>query len=157
MNKRPILLVDDDENDLLLMQTAFEEIQFDYPIKTVADGQEAIDYLERATLAKQAESPLPVAVLLDLNMPRKTGFEVLIWARNQPHLKGISFIVLTASPRNQDIHRAYELGAGAFLIKPASLEELTRMLKALREWLQTNHFPPGNPWLKRPGRGARAS
>ena len=147
MNKRPILLVDDDENDVLLMQTAFEDSQLDCPIKSVSDGQEAMEFLEQAVRANSL-AVLPSAVLLDLNMPRKNGFEVLGWARNQPRLKGIPFVVLSASIRGQDVERAYELGASAFLVKPSTLDGLTRMLKCLRDWLQTNHFPPGNPWAK---------
>jgi CheY-like chemotaxis protein len=151
MPRGPILLVDDDENDRILISAALEKIPFDdAPLHMVGDGQAAIDYLQHACSANSSKDPLPSFVLLDLNMPRKNGLEVLKWVRTQPRLASVAFVVLTASLRTLDVKHAFELGAHAFLVKPPVLADLSRMLGCLREWLQINHFPPRNPWIKQP-------
>src|SRR2546423_1288953 len=83
----------------------------------VNDGEQAIAYLNGlGTYADRAKSPMPGAVLLDLNMPKKSGFEVLAWARTQPVLKRVPFVILTASMRLEDVERAFDLGASSFLV-----------------------------------------
>ena len=81
-------------------------------------------------------------MLLDLNMPKKNGFDVLTWVRAQPGLKRLAIIILTASMRIEDMERAFDLGATSFLVKPLALAELVAMLRCLRDWIQINQFPP---------------
>jgi CheY-like chemotaxis protein len=138
-----ILLVDDSENDLVLMSLAFKKAEFDRPLQIVYDGEEAIAYLEGdGSYADRDKYPLPGLVLLDLNMPKKNGFEVLAWVRAQPAIRRIPIIILTASIRTEDVELAYDLGANSFLVKPAAIEDLVAMLRCLKNWLQYNHFPP---------------
>ena len=146
MNGRPtILLVDDSENDLLLLRTAFEKAEFNIPLQEVHNGAEAIAYLKGDDpYSDRNKFPLPAVMLLDLNMPMKNGFEVLTWVRAQTGLKRLSIIVLTASTRTEDIERAFDLGANSFLVKPSSLDALAAMLRCLRDWIQINHFPSLN-------------
>src|SRR5438874_6068528 len=149
MNHEPnLLLVDDSDNDLVLMRMAFQKAQFNNPLSVVNDGEQAIAYLHGlGTYADRAKSPMPGAVLLDLNMPKKSGFEVLAWARTQPVLKRVPFVILTASMRLEDVERAFDLGASSFLVKPSALEELVSMIRCLRDWLHINYFPPFNEFV----------
>ena len=151
MNERQsILLVDDSENDLLLVRVAFKKADFRNPLQEVHNGQEAIAYLDGdGQYNDRNRFPLPAVVLLDLNMPRKNGFDVLSWRDTQPALKPLPIIILTASSRMEDVERAFDLGANCFLVKPATLEELIAMIGCLRDWLQYNHFPPGNQAVRR--------
>ena len=148
--EQTILLVDDSENDLFLMRAAFNKAGVRNPLQEVHNGEEAIAYLKGEGVYSDRNSyPLPVVVLLDLNMPRKNGFEVLTWARAQPGLKRLAIIVLTASLRSEDVERAFDLGANAYLLKPASLAQLVTMIGRLRDWLEINHFPPLNEIVRR--------
>jgi len=93
--------------------------------------------------------PLPVLMLLDLNMPMRNGFEVLEWLRVQPGLKRLSVVILTASLREEDVDRAFDLGANAFLVKPSSIEALTAIGRCLRDWIGCTHFPQLNELVRR--------
>lgn len=137
-----ILLVDDSENDLILMRLAFERAEFKNPLQVARNGEEALVYLSgEGVYHDRAKYPWPGLVLLDLNMPKKNGFDVLKWMRGHSLLKRMPVIVLTASVRVEDVEMAYDLGANAFLVKPASMEQLVAMCRSLRDWLQYNHFP----------------
>jgi CheY-like chemotaxis protein len=138
-----ILLVDDSENDLLLMRIALGKAGVSSRIQAAHNGDEAIDYLKGSgPFTDRDQFPLPGVVLLDLNMPRKTGFDVLAFAQEQPGIKRIPIIVLTASVRSEDVERAFELRAHAYLVKPSDIEELISMVRCLRDWLRFNQFPP---------------
>jgi CheY-like chemotaxis protein len=148
--KQTILLVDDSENDLFLMRAAFKKAEFNSPLHAVQNGEEAIAYLKgEGIYSDRNEYALPAVMLLDLNMPRKNGFEVLQWVRSQPVFKRLSVIILTASLRGEDVERAFDLGANAFLVKPATLDQLITMIRRLRDWLEINHFPPLNEVVRR--------
>jgi CheY-like chemotaxis protein len=148
--KQTILLVDDSENDLFLMRAAFKKAEFNSPLQAVQNGEEAIAYLKgEGIYSDRNQYALPAVMLLDLNMPRKNGFEVLDWVRTQPALKRLSVIILTASLRGEDVERAFDLGANAFLVKPATLDQLITMIRRLRDWLEINHFPPLNEVVRR--------
>jgi CheY-like chemotaxis protein len=150
-NRQTILLADDSENDLALMQIAFRKAGFKSPLQMVHNGQEAIAYLKgEGSYADRNKFPLPAVILLDLNMPMKNGFDVLEWLRSQPPtFKRISTIILTASMRSEDVERAFDLGANSYLVKPTALDDLIAMIRCLRDWLQINHFPPLNEYVKR--------
>jgi CheY-like chemotaxis protein len=137
-----ILLVDDTESDLFLMRRAFKKVQCHFPVQEVHNGEEAIAYLMgEGCFADRTKFPLPIVMLLDLNMPKKDGFDVLTWVRGQPVLRRLAIIVLTASARSEDVERAFDLGATSFLVKPSNLEVLSSMIRCLDEWIQINHFP----------------
>jgi CheY-like chemotaxis protein len=140
--KETILLVDDSENDLFFMRKAFKKAGVNSPLQEVYNGEEAIAYLKGEDPYRDRDKfPLPVLMLLDLNMPMKSGFDVLTWVRAQKGLKRLSIIVLTASMRTDDVERAFDLGANSFLVKPSDLEALVEMVRCLRDWMQINHFP----------------
>jgi CheY-like chemotaxis protein len=149
--QQTILLVDDSENDLVLMKTAFRKADFTTPLQIVYNGEEAIAYLSgQGQYSNRIQFPLPAVILLDLNMPMKNGFDVLEWLRSMPVLrKRIPTIVLTASARPEDVERAFDLGANSYLVKPGALEDLIAMIRCLRDWLQINHFPPLNQHVKK--------
>ena len=137
-----ILLVDDSENDIFLTRTAFENAQLTNPIQEAHNGDEAIAYLEgKPPFHDRTRFPLPALMLLDLNMPRRDGFQVLQWLRAQPGLKRLTVVILTASLREEDIDRAFDLGANAFLVKPTSIQGLTSIARCLRDWLGCIYFP----------------
>jgi CheY-like chemotaxis protein len=148
--RQTILLVDDSENDLMLLRIAFKKADFSNPLQELHNGQEAIAYFDGDGQNNDRKKfPLPAAMLLDLNMPMKNGFDVLIWRRTQPELKRLPIVILTASIRMEDVERAFDLGADSFLVKPATLEELVAMIRCLRDWLQYNQFPPRNETVRR--------
>lgn len=136
-----VLLVDDSKNDAMLMRTVFERAGFVQPMRFAVDGDDAIAYLRGdGNYSDRKQFPLPTTVLLDLNMPRKNGFEVLEWIRQQPALRRLRVYILSASSRAQDIERAYDLGANSYLVKPGNLDGLLSMAKILVSWLRLSHF-----------------
>jgi CheY-like chemotaxis protein len=141
--KQTILLVDDSEDDLSLMKHACQAAHFKPSVQTLSNGEEAITYLKgEGIYVDRAKFPLPTVMLLDLNMPRVSGFDVLAWVRTQPVLKRLSIIVFSASSRLEDVERAFDLGANSYLVKPSSVAALIAMMCSLRDWLEYNHFPP---------------
>ena len=143
--KQTILLVDDSENDLMLMRAAFQMAKCNILLQEARNGEEAIAYLKGEGLyGDRNKFPLPIVMLLDLNMPKKNGFDVLAWVRAQPGLKRLAIIILTASMRGEDLERVFDLGATSFLVKPSSLEALAAMMRRLCDWIEINHFPPLN-------------
>lgn len=139
--KQTILLVDDSENDLFLMRQAFKKADFNIALQEVHNGEEAIAYLKGdVPYDDRKQFPLPTVMLMDINMPMKNGFEVLMWVRAQAGLKRLSIILLSASMRMQDVERAFDCGANSFLVKPSNIKALVAMINCLREWIQINHF-----------------
>ena len=138
-----ILLAEDDPNDVLLIQRAFQRNHVANPVQVVRDGEEALAYLSgQAPFTDRERHPLPVLMLMDLKMPRKSGLEVLAWVRHQPVLKRLPIIVLTSSNQSPDINRAYELGANSYLVKPAGFDSLLDLVKNLdMYWLILNEKP----------------
>lgn len=140
-----ILLVDDSENDLILMRAAFKQVASNSALQEVRNGEEAMAYLKgEGRYRDRSQFPLPTVMLMDLNMPMKNGFEVLAWVRAQPVLKRLTTIVLTASTRGEDVERAFDSGATAFLVKPSNLELLVDMIRCLSQWIQVCRFPPSS-------------
>jgi len=136
-----ILLVEDDPDEVFLIQRAFQKADMKNPLQVLRDGEEAIDFLSRfGELADESLlSPIPALMLLDLKMPRKTGFEVLEWLRQQPNLKRLIVIVLTSSNQPVDINHAYDLRANSYLVKPARPEALASLLHRVEDyWLSLN-------------------
>src|SRR5438132_9641097 len=127
-----ILLGDDSDDEVMLSRRAFRDAKLLNPLQVVRDGDEAIAYLKgEGRYANRAEYPLPALLLLDLKMPRKNGFEVLEWIRQQPTLSGLRVVVLTGSTEIRDVNRAYQLGANSFLVKPVEFDQFVSVIRAV--------------------------
>jgi len=138
-----ILLVEDDPNDVLLLKRAFRRANIVNPLQVIADGEAAVHYLSGVgTYADRQSYPLPVLMLLDLKLPRRSGHEVLAWLRQQPGLKRLPVVVLTSSQEHIDIDKAYDLGANSYLVKPVGFDALIEMVRKLNMyWLTINETP----------------
>ena len=143
-NSLPIVLhADDDPNDLLLFKHACRSADLPFVLESVNDGELAVAYLGGLNAyADRSRYPLPALVLLDLKMPRRTGFEVLDWIRRQPTLKRLPVVVLTSSKHEADINWTYEHGANSYLVKPVGFESLVDMVKAIHGYWLTMNEPP---------------
>ena len=130
----PILLAEDDKNDIFLMRRAFDRARYLNPLCIVQNGREVVDYLEGAGQFSQREKyPLPG---LDLKMPLMDGFDVLAWLRAHPQFDTLPVVVLTASKLEDDVHKSRELGVYDYRIKPHAFEDLVRLLDDVRKcWL----------------------
>jgi len=139
MNESPILIAEDEEIDVILIKRAFQVAGVERPLHVVRDGQEALDYLSNLL---SHDSPLPVLFLLDINMPRYNGLEVLERLRDGPLHRAIPIIVFSSSNHPRDVEQAYRLGANAYLVKPTSTEQRNDMVSTIRAfWLQLNQVP----------------
>lgn len=139
----PILLVEDDYNDVLLIQRAFRKVNIKPPMSIVSDGDEAIAYLSRqGKYADTERYPMPLLVLLDLKLPRLSGLEVLAWIRQQPKLKRLLIVVLTSSRENSDLDRAYDLGTNSYLVKPIDFQDFVNLIELIDAyWFKANQKP----------------
>ena len=135
-----VLLVEDNPDDAFLIKRAFKKAKLANPLFVVEDGEEAVAYLVgEGEFADRNEHPLPMLILLDLKLPKMSGFEVLQWRMGNPGVKKIPVVVLTSSNQTPDIEKAYELGANSYLVKPVSFEGLMEMVRVLgMYWLILN-------------------
>ena len=146
-----ILLVEDDPADAALITRAFERTGVENAIRRVKDGEEALGYLTGAgAFADRKEHPLPAVILLDLNLPRFNGYQLMIWLRMQPELKRIPVVVLTESHDTDSINRAYDAGANSYLVKPGNFVDFVKMLTLLEGYWRMNHVPTGYGQTARP-------
>ena len=136
-------VVEDNEDHILLLQHALKKAAPRNPVRWSKTGEDAIAYLSATGLYSNfAQSPLPALVVLDLNLPGCSGFDVLKWIRQNPGLKALRVVMLTSSELEQEIQLAYELGANAFFTKPVDLDRLVEMTKVLRaHWLEFTQVP----------------
>ena len=127
----------------MLVRLAVERASLGLKLQSVKDGEEAINYLMgRADFANRHTHPFPSMMLLDLKMPRLSGFDVLDFVRRQPGLKQLPIVIFSSSDDPKDIRRAYDAGANSYLCKPHSNGDLAELLKALEEyWCKFNQFP----------------
>jgi CheY-like chemotaxis protein len=132
-----ILVVEDREEDVFFLRRAFKSVDPHVCITDVHDGEEAIKYLSRQSpYDDETRYPIPDVVVLDLKMPKKDGFEVLQWLREQNLLRPAPVVVLTSSTRDEDKKRARELGAGRYYAKPVDFTKLVGVAKDInRRWL----------------------
>ena len=142
-NEGAVLLVEDDPNDVTLTQRAFERAGLINPLHVLTDGEQAIGYLSGEGLyADREQHPLPLLMLLDLKLPKVSGFEVLEWLRRVPNIRRLPVVVLTSSDQSPDINRAYDHGANSYLVKPVNFERLLELIRTLGlYWITTNHGP----------------
>ena len=136
-----ILLVEDNPGDVLLTREAFQEGRLAHHLSVVEDGEEAIRFLRQE--GKHASAPRPDLILLDLNLPKKDGRELLAEVKGDPVLRHIPVIVLTTSDAEQDVWRAYKLHANCYLTKPVQMEEFLNKIRSVEEfWLTVVRLPP---------------
>lgn len=143
LDEKPILIVEDNAADVMLMRRAFEKVRLANPLQVVTHGDAAVDYLAgQGMYADRQRFPLPVLILLDLKLPRRSGIEVLQWLRAQQGLQHIPVAVLTLSQQSQDINAAYDTGVHSYLIKPVHLDGLLQLLKTTNLYWVMLDTPP---------------
>ncbi len=138
-----ILLVEDNPNDIEITRRALERGQVKNELTVARDGQEALDILFQKVAG---DGSLPGLILLDLNLPKVDGREVLSRIKTHPQLKRIPVIVLTTSTREEDIVRTYDLGVNTFISKPVRFEDFIKVVSAIQEyWIVIATLPPTSP------------
>lgn len=136
--------VEDSEDDVFMMRRVLKKAGVENPLHVAWNGQEAVDYLSSAIdPARSRDHPMPFLVLLDLKLPYRDGFEVLEWIRRQPSLGNVAVVMLTGSGEARDRQRAMELGARAYLVKPASIEDMRQLMGTIAPSPATG--PEGSP------------
>jgi CheY-like chemotaxis protein len=148
MNRRrsnpiTILMAEDDPDDRMLTQEAWEENRLANCLHFVEDGEQLIDYLHRrGSYADLSNEPLPGLILLDLNMPKKDGREALKDIKADPKLRRIPVVILTTSKAEEDILRTYNFGANSFITKPVTFEGLVEVVRTLAQyWFEIVELP----------------
>ena len=141
--QHPILIAEDDEDDYLLTIEALKEAGVDSQVKWVKDGEELMNYLEPIGASKRrSAAEFPSLILLDLNMPRKDGREVLEEIKKSKTLRKIPVVILTTSKAETDINHAYELGVNSYIQKPVRFNEFVEVIKVLSHyWFQIVKLP----------------
>jgi len=148
MPKHPaVLAAEDEESDVFLLNMAFKQAGVPNPLTVVRDGEEAIAYLNGdAPYNDRSRHPLPGLLLLDLNMPRLNGFDVLSWLASHPDLKNLPAVVLSSSAQDSDIAKARTLGAVDYRVKPTGLNNLITLLQEIvPRWLKSAGLPSSPP------------
>jgi CheY-like chemotaxis protein len=139
-HRTEILLVDDNPADTRIMQEALESTRVANRLHSARDGVEAMNFLRRQGEFKDA--PRPDLILLDLNMPRKGGLQVLAEIKSAPDLRDIPTVVLSSSPADGDVASAYSLHANGYVVKPIDIDELTDVVGGIQEyWIGIARLP----------------
>ncbi len=134
-----ILIVEDSPSDVRLVREALRDSEFIVRLSVCKDGVEAVEFLEQC---KKGHNPLPDLILLDLNLPLKSGHEVLNEIKRDPQLKKIPVLIMTSSVDERDLAAAYDLNANCYIRKPADLPEYERVVRAIEDfWLTTVTLP----------------
>jgi CheY-like chemotaxis protein len=144
MRDRLVLLVEDDPADVRLIQRAFSKVNTTFSMTRLTNGDDAVSYLSgEDPYENRAAYPIPAVVLLDIKLPRRSGFEVLDWLRRQKSpLRRLPVIMLTSTKHSTDVNRAYDLGANSYLAKPQTPSELNELAANFHSyWLGLN-LPP---------------
>ena len=141
MNHIDILLVEDSPADVLITREAFAEFKIVNTLYVVEDGVEAMAFLKQD--GKYASVPRPDLILLDLNLPRKNGREVLAEIKSDPKLKSIPVVILTTSNSERDILQAYDQHANCYIVKPVGFDNFVEAMKTIRQfWFSVVTLPP---------------
>ncbi len=136
-----ILLVDDDEGDVLMTREALEDAKYANNLFVAYDGLEALEFMQKQ--GAHSEVPTPDLVLLDINMPRMGGHEVLAWMREQDAYKLTPVVMLTTSSSDVDIFKSYEYQANCFVTKPVDLAQFNKVIHAIDYfWTGIVRLPP---------------
>jgi CheY-like chemotaxis protein len=138
-----ILLVEDNSGDAKLAQEALKDSKIKNCLHRVADGAEAMDFLRQR--GQHAKAPRPDLILLDLNLPKKDGREVLAEIKGDQALKSIPVVILTTSKAEEDIVKTYNLNANCYITKPLDLDQFLKVVKSIEEfWLTIVKLPPND-------------
>ncbi|HXT13886.1 MAG TPA: response regulator [Candidatus Angelobacter sp.] len=130
-----VLLVEDDLNDIFLVKRAIKMAHLENPLQVVTDGEEATHYLMgKDKYADRETYPLPKLIVMDIKMPRMSGFDVLEWIKHHGALRRIPIVIVSSSDRPQDIDRAYELGANAYMVKPVNFQAVERLFESITHY-----------------------
>ena len=136
-----VLLVEDNPGDVRLTQEALREGKIAVNLSVAKDGIEAVDFLHRR--GKFQDAPRPELILLDLNLPRRNGREVLSEIKADPNLRRIPTVIMTTSSADQDVETAYSLNANCFMTKPMELDDYMAMIHAIEDfWFTQATLPP---------------
>ena len=139
-----VLLVEDDLNDIFLVKRAFKMAQLANPLQVVTDGEEATHYLGgHGKYADRSVYPLPKLIVMDIKMPRMTGFDVLEWIKHDGTLRRVPVVIVSSSDRSEDIDRAYELGANAYMIKPVDFRAVEHLFECITHYWGLECAKPG--------------
>ncbi|GAA4363024.1 response regulator [Actinomadura sp. NPDC048032] len=130
-----VLLVEDDPGDELMTREAFEHNKVGNTLQVVRDGAEALDFLYKR--GEHADAPRPDLVLLDLNLPKRDGREVLEEIKSDPELASIPVVVLTTSSAEEDILRSYKLHANAYVTKPVDFDQFIKAIRQIDDFFVT--------------------
>lgn len=145
--KRVVLvMVDDDEDDCILVEAALKDACFNCTFRCIQDGREMMDYLQGIGRYENPKAaPFPDLILLDLNMPKMNGRQVLKQLKTDPRFRMIPVIILTTSSDLQDVKFCYDLGANSYIIKQSSFDGLRSAIEIIKEyWLEVATLPPKN-------------
>jgi CheY-like chemotaxis protein len=142
-NRLKVLLAEDSDIDAFLFQRAVRETGVALNVQLVRDGQEVLDYLRGADrFADRQQFPMPALIILDVKMPRLTGFDVLSWLKAQPGHSSTPVVMLSGSDERKDVTRAYSMGACTYLVKPHRSEEMSGLVRTLQDyWLRYAKVP----------------
>ncbi|WP_436497548.1 response regulator [Actinokineospora sp. HUAS TT18] len=135
LNVVDVLLVEDDEGDVLMTREAFEHYKIHNKLHVVRDGEQALRFLRRE--GEFADAPRPDLILLDLNLPRFDGLQVLAEIKTDPRLRPIPVVVLTTSEAEEDILRSYQLHANAYVTKPVDFDRFIEVVRKIDEFFVT--------------------
>lgn len=136
-----ILLVEDSPGDVRLTQEALKDNKFRNNLSVVGDGVQALAFLKKE--GQYVDAPRPDLILLDLNLPKKDGREVLAEIKADEHLRRIPVVVLTTSEAEEDILKAYNLNANCYISKPVDFEQFIKVVKSIEDfWLAMVRLPP---------------
>jgi CheY-like chemotaxis protein len=140
---RPIVLVEDNPNDLELTMHALAKARLVNEVVTLRDGAEALDYLSYRGQWHEREKGHPAVILLDIKLPKLNGLEVLEHIKRDPDLKTVPVVMLTSSREEPDLERSYELGVNAYVVKPVQFDEFVKAVQELGVfWAVLNEPPP---------------
>ena len=141
LNPIQILMVEDNDGDILLTTRALKEAKVANHVHVAHDGVEALEFLRRQ--GKYADAPRPDLIILDLNLPRKDGRQVLAEIKPDPELRSIPVVVLTSSNAEADVVKSYDLHANCYLVKPVDFAGLMAIIKSIESfWLTVVKLPP---------------
>jgi CheY-like chemotaxis protein len=146
MHRKPtlmtILIADDDADDRMFLEQAMRQNGYDQDIRFVEDGEELMEYLKRQGRYDEQNAPWPNMLILDLNMPRKNGFQALSEIKDDPKLRRLPVIVMTTSSADEDVVKTYNLGVNSFVTKPFNFNRLVEMVGTLKAyWMDTVKLP----------------
>lgn len=139
-----ILLVEDNPADVEITMEAFRRSHKGNHVSVCRDGEEAVEFIfQKGRYARTGSAPRPDLILMDLNLPRKSGAEVIELMKANEHLRDIPVVVLTTSDRDEDVQRCYKIGANNYLIKPVQFDDCVELITDIQQyWLELSKLPP---------------